>query len=277
CDLRGLNEEAETMRAEADKMECTLETAGWDGEWYVRAYDAFGHKVGSDECKEGKIFIEPQGFCGVAGVGVKSGKLERALKSVEERLLGEYGIELLAPCYSEYHKELGEITSYPPGYKENGSIFCHNNPWVSIAWTRLGDGDRAFDLFKRICPVYLEDKSEIHRCEPYAYAQTVAARESYNEGEAKNSWLTGTAAWTFVNVSRYILGVQPELDGLHLLPCLPTGMDDVSITRKFRGATYEIHMVKSGAASMTVDGKCVEGNVVPVAAAGTVCKVEITI
>ena len=277
CDSLGLCDEAGELRAAVGKMTSAVETAGWDGEWFLRAYDAFGNKVGGDECEEGKIYIEPQGFCVMAGIGKDDGKAIRALKSVRERLTGEYGVELLAPCYTTYHKELGEISSYPPGYKENGSVFCHNNPWVSIAETVVGDGDAAFDLYRRICPAYQEDKSDIRRSEPYCYAQTVAARESYNEGEAKNSWLTGTAAWTFVNISQYILGVMPTLSGLSVRPCLPRGMDEYTVMRAYRGAEYRIHVKRTGERSVTADGAAVDGCVLPVAAKGAVCTVEVTI
>ncbi|MBE5787074.1 MAG: glycosyl transferase [Clostridiales bacterium] len=277
CRLIGLNEEADQMLAAADQMEETILLHGWDGEWFLRAYDAYGRKIGSKECEEGKIFIEPQGFCVMAGVGVKDGQARKALDSVRKHLLGQYGVELLTPCYTVYHEELGEITSYPPGYKENGSIFCHNNPWVSIAEAELGNGDNAFDLFRRICPAYQEEISDIRRCEPYCYAQTVASRPSYNEGEAKNSWLTGTAAWTFVNISQYILGIQPTLNGLSVKPCLPSHMDGFTALRKYRGTEYRITVRRTGKNVMKVDGVPVEGNVVPMAENKKCCQVEIEI
>ncbi|MBQ2700086.1 MAG: glycosyl transferase, partial [Clostridia bacterium] len=264
CDLVGLGSEADEMRAAADHMTRAIEEHGWDGQWFLRAYDAYGQKVGSSECEEGQIFIEPQGFCVMAGVGTEDGKARQALNSVRERLLGKYGVELLSPCYTVYHEELGEITSYPPGYKENGSVFCHNNPWVSIAETVLGNGDNAFDLYRRICPAYQEDECEVRRSEPYCYAQTVASRQSFSEGEAKNSWLTGTAAWTFVNISQYILGIKPTLEGLSIAPCLPKEMEGFEAVRRFRGATYHITVTRGKNKGMFVDGEPVNGPVVPV-------------
>ena len=139
---------------------------------------------------------------------------KKALDSVKERLDTPYGIVLVNPAYTEYHVELGEISSYPPGYKENAGIFCHNNPWIMIAETVLGRGDRAFDYYKKITPAYLEDKSEIHRTEPYVYSQMIAGKDAVRHGEAKNSWLTGTAAWNFVAIAHYMLGVRAEYDGL---------------------------------------------------------------
>ena len=263
CRAKGLSEEAQTVLAAVAQMENAIETAGWDGAWFVRAYDAFSNPVGSDKCDEGKIYIEPQGMCVMAGVGKDNGKAVQALDSVRKHLLGKYGVELLAPCYTVYHKELGEISSYPPGYKENGSIFCHNNPWISIAETVVGRGDNAFDIYKRTAPVYQEEHSDVRRVEPYVYAQTVAARASYEEGAARNSWLTGTASWTFVNISQYILGVKPTLEGLSIDPCLPADFGEYTITRRFRGAVYHIHVVQTGAYSLTVDGAPVSGKVIP--------------
>ncbi|MCR5208663.1 MAG: glycosyl transferase [Lachnospiraceae bacterium] len=268
CELMGDQAEADRAKAEVEEMKKVLLTAGWDGEWFVRAYDSSSNKVGSKECEEGQIFIEPQGFCVLAGVGVETGEAVKALDSVKERLDTEYGIMILQPAYTRYHEELGEVSSYPPGYKENAGIFCHNNPWVSIAETVVGRGDRAFEIYKKTCPAYVEEFSEIHRTEPYVYSQMVAGRDAKFHGEGKNSWLTGTAAWTFANISQYILGVYPTHKGLQINPCVPDGFGDFTITRKFREGTYNITVknpsnVQKGVASMTVDGKAVDGCVVP--------------
>ena len=268
CELQGDAAEAARARAEVQKMYDAILKDGWDGDWFVRAYDAYSHKVGSKECREGQIYIEPQGFCVLAGVGVKEGLAEKALNSVKERLDTKYGVMILQPAYTEYHLELGEVSSYPPGYKENAGIFCHNNPWVSIAETVIGRGDRAFEIYRKTCPAYIEDISEIHRTEPYVYSQMVAGKDAKFHGEAKNSWLTGTAAWTFVNISQYILGVAPTHQGLSVDPCVPKGFGDFSITRKFREGTYHIQVknpqnVEKGVVSMTVDGKAVDGHIIP--------------
>ena len=267
CELKGDTAEASRARAEVDKVYAAILADGWDGDWFVRAYDAHGNKVGSKECKEGQIFIEPQGFCVLAGVGVKEGLAEKALASVKEKLDTKYGIMILQPAYTEYHLELGEVSSYPPGYKENAGIFCHNNPWVSIAETVLGHGDRAFEIYKKTCPAFIEDISEIHCTEPYVYSQMVAGADAHFFGQGKNSWLTGTAAWTFVNVSQYILGLYPTLSGLSVDPCVPADFGDFKLTRKYRGVTYQIDVrtngSQKGVKKMTVDGATVEGNVIP--------------
>ena len=273
-------DEAAAVRDEVAKMEHAALTAGWDGKWFRRAYDAYGHVVGGQECEEGQIFIEPQGMCVMAGIGVNTGEAVTALQSVQTRLDTKYGIVLLQPAYTKYHLELGEISSYPPGYKENAGIFCHNNPWVSCAETVVGHGDRAFEIYKKTCPAYIEDISEIHRTEPYVYSQMVAGCDAATFGEAKNSWLTGTAAWTFVDVSQYILGVQPTLAGLKIDPCLPHEMDGFTLRRVWRGATYEITVdntahAEKGVASMTVNGQPVPTNTLSPAPAGTTVQVKV--
>lgn len=259
CEELGKNEEASRARDEVAQMVTAIEKDGWDGEWFIRAYDAAGDKVGSKECKEGQIYIEPQGFCVLAGVGVENGLAEKALDSVKEKLDSKYGIVLLQPAYTKYYLNLGEISSYPPGYKENAGIFCHNNPWISAAETQIGRGDRAFEIYRKTCPAYLEDISEIHRTEPYVYSQMIAGKDAKSFGEAKNSWLTGTAAWTFMNVSQYILGVQPTLKGLSINPCVPSNFGNFNITRKFRDVTYHISVentsgVQKGVKELVVDG-----------------------
>ena len=280
CKLQGKNDEAERALKEVAEMEkVLLSDAGWDGKWFVRAYDSYGNKVGGAECEEGQIYIEPQGFCVLAGVGVESGQAVQALDSVKERLDTEYGIMILQPAYTVYHEELGEVSSYPPGYKENAGIFCHNNPWVSIAETVVGRGDRAFEIYKKTCPAYTEEISEIHKTEPYIYCQMVAGRDAKFHGQGKNSWLTGTAAWTFVNISQYILGVYPTHEGLSVDPCVPADFGDFKITRKFREGTYNISVkqngTQKGVKSMTVNGAALEGHIIPYVKGQTEYNVEI--
>lgn len=258
------NEEYIRVINAVDKMYQAVLSAGWDGEWFLRAYDAYGEKVGSNECEEGKIFIEPQGFCILADIGIKEGHAKKALDSVKNHLDTKYGIVLQQPAYSKYYLNLGEISSYPPGYKENAGIFCHNNPWVSIAETRIGRGERAFEIYQKTCPAYIEDISEIHRTEPYVYSQMIAGKDAPKHGEAKNSWLTGTAAWTFVNVSQYILGIQPDYEGLVVDPCIPKSLREFKVNRIFRGYKYNIFVgnpdgVEKGVLSITVNGKPING------------------
>ena len=275
CDRIGLSEEAAGVRGSVEEIEQATLKFGWDGEWFRRAYDAFERPIGSRENDEGKIFIEPQGFCVMAGIGgTEYGK--RALASTEALLGNEFGIEVLHPCYTEYHDYLGEISSYPPGYKENGSVFCHNNPWVTLAYCTVKDGNGAFDLYKRNAPAYIEDKSEIHRTEPYCYSQTIAGRNAKTYGEAKNAWLTGTAAWSFVAVSQGILGIRPDYDGLVVDPCLPDTMDGFTLSRLFRGTSYRITVRRGAEKGLVVDGKPVAGNTVPLTDA-PVCYVELTV
>ena len=282
CRMRGLDSEAgEALKLTEEMRKTTLEH-GFDGEWFLRAYDHYGEKIGSKENEEGQIFIEPQGICVMAGIGVEEGQAAKALTSVEERLDTKYGIVLQQPPYSKYYLNLGEISTYPPGYKENAGIFCHNNPWIMIAETVLGHGNRAFDVYAKIAPAYLEDISEIHRMEPYVYSQMIAGKDAVRHGEAKNSWLTGTAAWNYVAITQAILGVQADFAGLKIDPCIPAAWDGYEITRVFRGDTYVIKVsnpkhVEKGVASITVDGQPIEGNIIKPAGDGAIHQVEVVL
>jgi len=266
CRKLGLNDEADKVMASVARMEQAVIDHGYDGEWFLRAYDDRGLKVGSKENEEGRIFIEPQGFCGMAGIGQAQGLVEKALDSVKKYLDTEHGIKLVNPAYTEYHKELGEITSYPPGYKENAGIFCHNNPWVIIAETRVNRADDAFMHYKKIAPAYREDISEIHRMEPYVYSQMIAGDDAKRHGEAKNAFLTGTAAWNFVAVTQHILGVRADFDGLVVDPCIPKEFEQLKINRIYRGVEYRITIInkRDGKYRLVVDGEEVAGKVIPV-------------
>jgi cellobiose phosphorylase len=272
--LRHLQKDNEGRQwlAEADKLGRVVLDAGWDGGWFRRAYDDFSRPVGSHQNEEGQIFIEPQGMCVMAGLGLQDGKAGLALASVKERLATPHGIVLQQPAYSQYYLYLGEISSYPPGYKENAGIFCHTNPWIMIAETKLGHGDQAFDYYSRINPSRREEISEIHRCEPYVYAQMIAGRDAATHGEAKNSWLSGTASYNFVAISQWILGIRPGFEGLEIAPVIPWSWDAFKVTRVWRGVRYEIEVTRKGPGNLvdlTVDGKHVEGSVVPLPAEGT--------
>lgn len=287
AERRGLADVAAAARAEVEAMREAVLTHGWDGRWFLRAYDYYGNKIGTDEHPEGKIWIEPQGFAVMAGIGVGEGPDDasapavQALDSVGEMLATDHGMVLQYPAYTTYQLHLGEVSTYPPGYKENGGIFCHNNPWVIIGETVLGRGERAFDYYRRITPAYREQISDVHRLEPYVYAQMIAGKEAVRHGEAKNSWLTGTAAWNFVAVSQYLLGVRPEHDGLVVDPQIGPDVPRFTVRRVARGATYEVTVVNSGAdgarARLEVDGVAVEGNTVPYAPAGSVVRITATL
>ena len=268
CQQVGLAEEAARALKLVDDMVEAVKKHGWDGEWYLRAYDYFGRKIGSHENEEGQIFIESQGWCTMAGIGLEEGMVQKALDSVKERLDCEHGIVLNNPAFTRYFVEYGEISSYPAGYKENAGIFCHNNPWVIIGETVLGRGDYAWDYYRKICPSYTEANSALHKVEPYVYSQMIAGKDAAKPGEAKNSWLTGTAAWNWYAITQYILGIKPAYSGLQIDPCICSEWKEYTVTRRFRGAEYEITIknpdgVCKGIREMLLDGQPVEGNVVP--------------
>ena len=276
---RGHAGDAEKYLSARGEMAKAVHDHGWDGQWFRRAYDYFGAPVGSATNAEGQIYIEPQGMSVMAGIGSDDERARRALDSVASRLATEHGLMLLQPAYTSYRLELGEISSYPPGYKENGSVFCHTNPWIMIAETRVGSGDRAFDYYLRINPSAREQLSDVHRCEPYVYAQTIAGSDAPTHGEAKNSWLTGTAAWNLVALTQHILGIRPDHDGLRIDPCVPAAWEGFEVVRRFRGATYHISVRKRPGAvgrvtELVVDGRPIDGNLVAVAARGATVTVE---
>ena len=259
---------AEAARAQkcVDDMVEAVKKHGWDGEWYLRAYDFYGNKIGSNECEEGKIFIESQGFCTMAGIGLEEGMVDKAIDSCKKYLDCEHGMVLNNPAYTTYHVEMGEISSYPAGYKENAGIFCHNNPWVIIGETVAGRGNDAWELFRKISPMWIKDQA-LHKVEPYVNCQMVAGKDAAKPGEGKNSWLTGTAAWMWYTVSQFLLGVKPTYDGIKVDPCLPADIKEYSVKRVLRGVEYDITVknpngAQKGIKSMTVDGVAVEGNIV---------------
>ena len=280
CKKKGDEAEAAAAQAEIDKMKEKIKKFGWDGDWFIRAYDDLGRKVGSKECEEGKIFIEPQGFGIMSDIGKEEGWDKKVIDAVEERLGCKYGLVLNNPAFTKYYIEYGEISTYPAGYKENAGVFCHNNAWMICAAAYAGQGDKAFDWYSRIAPAFLEDISDLHRTEPYVYAQMVAGKDAGRQGEAKNSWLTGTAAWNFVAISQYILGITPDWDGLKVDPSIPAAWDGFNATRQFRGDTYEIEIknpdhVCKGIKSLTVDGKAISGCIIPFIGDGASHKVEV--
>lgn len=280
CKKLGKSDEAARAQKHVDAMMETVKKHGWDGEWFIRAYDYYGRKIGSKENEEGKIFIESQGWCTMAGIGKEEGLCKKALDSVKERLDSKYGIVLNNPAFTKYYIEYGEISSYPAGYKENAGIFCHNNPWIMIGETVVGNGDRAWEYYQKICPSYLEEISDLHKTEPYVYSQMIAGKDAFKPGEAKNSWLTGTAAWNFYAISQYILGIQPDFDGLRIEPCIPKNWKGYKVTRKFRGATYHISVmndnkVSKGVKKIVLDGEEISGNLLPLPSDKKEYKVEV--
>ena len=280
CNKAGREKLADKAKKHLADMKKDVNKYGRDQNWFLRAYDYYGDKVGSLESEYGQIFIEPQGFCIMGGLGLEDGFAQKALNSVKKRLDTKYGLMLLDPTYKEYKIERGEISSYPPGYKENGGIFCHNNPWIIIAETILGNGEQAFEYYRKNAPVYQEQNSEIRRMEPYVYAQMVAGKDADNFGEAKNSWLTGTAAWNFLAITEWILGIRPQFEGLYIDPCIPADWEYYEVKRQFRGDTYEITVsnpdnVNKGIKDIIVDGHSNEGKLVKTIGDGKLHEIQV--
>ena len=251
-------------------------------------YDANGEKMGSKECEEGQIFIEPQGFAIMSDIGKDQGCDKKTLAAIDERLNTQHGLVLNNPAFTKYYIQYGEISTYPGGYKENAGIFTHNNAWIICAAAYAGAGDQAFKYYSEIAPAFTEETSDIHKTEPYVYGQMIGGKDAGSDigkpgnhfGQGKNSWLTGTAAWNMVAISQYILGISADFDGLKIDPSIPAAWDGMNATRQFRGATYDIKVtnpdhVNKGIKSVTVDGNAIEGNVLPVFGDGKTHAVEV--
>ena len=282
----GKEEEAAAAQAEIDKMKKNIMESAWDGDWWLRAYDANGEKLGSKENEEGQIFIEPQGFAIMSDIDEEANK--KALAAIDERLNTQYGLVLNNPAFSKYYIQYGEISTYPGGYKENAGIFTHNNAWIICAAAYAGAGEQAFKHYSEIAPAFTEDTSDIHKTEPYVYGQMIGGKDAgsdigrtgNNFGQGKNSWLTGTAAWNMVAISQYILGIMADFDGLKIDPSIPAAWDGLKATRQYRNATYQITVtnpdhINKGIKSVTVDGKAIDGNILPVFEDGKVHTVEV--
>ncbi len=278
CRQVGKGDEADRALRHIGDMVQAVKTHGWDGEWFLRAYDFYGNKIGSHENAEGKIFIESQGFCTMAAIGLEEGLCDKAIDACRRYLDCEHGMVLNNPAFTSYHVEMGEISSYPAGYKENAGIFCHNNPWVIIGETVAGRGNDAWELFRKICPAYLQDQA-LHKVEPYVNCQMVAGKDAARPGEGKNSWLTGTAAWMWYTVSQFLLGIKPTYDGLEIDPCLPTDMKEYRVRRVLRGTTFDVLVrnprgSQKGVKQISVDGKPIGGTVVSCTGGHHVVEVE---
>ena len=282
----GKEDEAAAAQAEIDKMKKNIMESAWDGDWWLRAYDANGEKLGSKENEEGQIFIEPQGFAIMSDIDEEANK--KALAAIDERLNTQYGLVLNNPAFSKYYIQYGEISTYPGGYKENAGIFTHNNAWIICAAAYAGAGEQAFKYYSEIAPAFTEDTSDIHKTEPYVYGQMIGGKDAgsdigrtgNNFGQGKNSWLTGTAAWNMVAISQYILGIMADFDGLKIDPSIPAAWDGLKATRQYRNATYQITVtnpdhINKGIKSVTVDGKAIDGNILPVFEDGKVHTVEV--
>jgi len=261
------------------EMKQTVNDTAWDGDWYVRYFDQRGAPIGSHKNEQGQIYTNAQSWAVLSGFA----PAERALKALDavfERLNTEHGIKLSTPGYNGFDPEKGGVTTYPPGAKENGGIFLHANPWVMIAETKLGRGDRAYQYYRQINPAAKNDAIETFECEPYVYPQNILGDEHPQFGLARNSWLTGTASWTYQAGLKYILGVRPEYEGLRVDPCIPSGWTEFSVNRRFRGAEYDIHVknpdgVNKGVSSITVDGESLEGNLLPIFNEGGVHRIDV--
>jgi cellobiose phosphorylase len=269
----------EQYSADLDMMRKNYNEHAWDGEWYVRWFEANGTPLGSHTCTHGKIYINSQSWSVIADLAT-GGRGRKALDSVRKHLNTSKGMKLSTPGFNGFDPSKGGITTYPPGAKENGGIFLHTNPWVMIAETILGNGENAFEYYNQINPAKKNDIIDEYECEPYVYPQNILGDEHKQFGLGRNSWLSGTSSWTYQAATKYILGILPEFGGLRINPCIPSKWDGFTVERKFRGAIYKINVknpshVNKGVSSVTVNGKALDSTLVPVAKAGDVVTVDV--
>ena len=284
----GREEAAAWAGAELEALEPVLE-GGWDGDWYIRGISATGAKLGSDALDEGKIYLEPNVWAAISGV-VPRERAIGAMDSVREHLSTEHGVALCHPPHTHEVPGVGlSLLVFPPGHKENGGIFCHANSWTIVAEGILGRGERAYDYYRSYLPARYNDHADIHQVEPYVYCQFTHGPTSPRFGQARNPWLTGTASWSYIGVTQYILGVRPELEGLRIDPCLPTAWDGYEVARRFRGMNLTIKVtnaahVSTGVAAVSVNGIPVDvsdddarGALVPVGALADGAEIVVTL
>jgi len=251
-----------------DLVKENLSNKAWDGEWFIRGFLDSGRKLGSSGSEQSKIFLNTQSWA-VFSEAFSGEKAEKAMESVNKYLATEHGMVLNYPAFREFDEEIGAITSFPVGLKENGAIFCHANTWAVIAEAMLGHGDRAFEYYLSYLPARHNDIADEYTMEPYVYCQFITGKEHPSKfGRARNSWLTGTAAWSFVAISQYILGVRADYDGLIVEPVIPHDWDTFSVYRIFRGKEFNIEVknpahVSSGVKEMRVNGEVIKGNLIP--------------
>ncbi|MFW5982233.1 MAG: GH36-type glycosyl hydrolase domain-containing protein [Halanaerobiaceae bacterium] len=252
----------------ADELKENLSTKAWDGDWFIRAFLDSGRKLGSAESEQSKIFLNTQSWAVFSGA-YNDEKAVKAMDSVKKYLASEHGIVLNYPAFREFDEEVGAITSFPAGLKENAAIFCHANTWAVIAETMLGRGDRAFEYYRAYLPARHNDIADEYSMEPYVYSQFITGKEhEHHFGRARNSWLTGTAAWSFVAISQYILGVRADYDGLIVDPVIPQDWDSYKVYRCYRGKDFNIDVknpdnVSTGIKEFKVNGELIEGNKIP--------------
>lgn len=268
AELKGDAETAAWCAEQSETVGRAIAEHAWDGQWFIRGISATGAALGSAAADEGRIYLEPNVWAVISGV-TSPEQARTAMDSVHEHLATEHGVELCAPPHTKPVPGVGlSLLVFPPGHKENGGIFCHANSWAIVAEGMLGRGQRAYDYYRSYLPARYEDDADVHQTEPYVYAQFTHGSHSPRFGQSRNSWLTGTASWTYVAVTQHVLGVQPVLDGLRIAPAIPAAWDGFEVRRRFRGAWVTVRVsnpehVESGVRSLTVDGAPVEGDVAP--------------
>jgi len=270
--------EAERFHALHDEMAAAVNSCAWDGDWYLRSFDDEGKPIGIAGEENQAISLNPQSWSVLGGVAT-SERAETAMESMHAKLNSEFGIALLWPPYEHGTDRVRGTSTFPPGAKENGGIFCHANTWAIIAAAMLGWGDRAYQYYRQVLPLAREDADRF-KVEPYVYCQNICGPAHPQFGMGRNAWLTGTASWTYVAGTQWILGIRPSYEGLRIAPVIPRDWPGFSARRVFRGVTFEITVKRAGEGnnvSLVVDGTPVEGDVAPLPSGKSEVTVEVTL
>lgn len=273
----GRETDAEKYSALAVDVKEKCESVLWDSEWYIRGITADNRKIGTQTDEEGRVHMETNTWAVLSGAAARERGI-KAMDSVDEYLYTDFGLMLNAPCYTKPDDGIGFVTRVYPGLKENGAIFSHPNPWAWCAEAVLGRGSRAMKFYNALCPALQNDKIEIRQSEPYSYCQFVVGRSHTAFGRARHPFMTGSAGWAYYAATQYILGVRPDFDCLRVDPCVPADWKEFSVTRKWRGGVYNIHVVnpdgvEKGVREIIADGRKVDA--LPVIPAGNICNAEI--
>jgi len=268
CSMLKMDEEVHWATENLEKLDQNIQKFAWDGEWFMRGLRADGYKFGSHESEEGQIFLNPQVWAVISGAATGY-QAKLIMEKVYERLSTPYGLMICDPPYTKSDHKIVLAMLMHTGMKENGGIFIHTQGWGVMAEAILGNGNRAFEYFKNYLPAAYNEKAEIRQIEPYVYCQSTHSKYSPRFGNSRIPWLSGSATWSLHAAAHYIMGLQPEYSGIRIDPCIPETWKSFSVKRIFRGKALDIHVsnpesVQKGVQSIVLNGKKLDGNLIPV-------------
>jgi N,N'-diacetylchitobiose phosphorylase len=260
-------EEAQWALAHREKLDSYIQQYTWDGNWFIWAISEDGTVYGTKDYEEGQVYLNTQVWSVISGAATPE-QAELCMETVKEKLATPYGLMLCAPPLVKTSVEVMRAVVFNTGIKENAGIFNHTQGWGVMAECLLGNGDRAYEYYRAAMPAAYNDRAEIRQMEPYVQGQTTYSTFSPRPGNTRVSWLTGAAAWAYFSATQYILGVRPEVDGLRIDPCIPSGWDGFKVERRFRDKVVKIAVtnpdgVCKGVKSVVLNGASLTDNLIP--------------